>query len=481
MARFDDELIRRLKEETDIVRLIESYGTKLKARGRGGEMIGLCPIHEDHEPSLVVNRQKNVWNCLGACGQGGDVIQWVMHAEKVGFRHAVELLRDGATGSSGGKRHTTERKLDCPLALDGDDLQLLTSVVDYYHERLKESPQALTYLQSRGITDSEAVTRFKIGFVDRTLGLRLPYKQIKSGAEIRARLKKVGVVRDSGHEHLRGCVTFPLLNEHGRAVQVYGRRLDNGQGKAARHFYLPGPHQGIFNREALAVCEEIILCESIIDALTFWCAGFRNVTTLYGTNGLTDELLEAFKFHQIKRLLIAFDNDQAGNAAAEKHIDAFTSLGLELYRLLFPAGMDVNEYALKLQPASKALDLVIRNAEWIGNGKPPTAPTSTPAGCSFNAKPQVTASEEAAKGKTAAAGPTAEVAKNPEASAKSKPGAVAGLPTEPPAPTAGLPSDEKQPPVASPQPPAPKDVEAEIREKEIVIPIGNRSYRVRGL
>ena len=135
MARFDDELIRRLKEEADIVRLIESYGTKLKDRGTNGEMIGLCPIHDDHEPSLVVNRQKNVWNCLGACGKGGDVIQWVMHAEKASFRHAVELLRDGATGTGGGKKFTTERKLECPLPTDADDQALLSSVVAYYHER----------------------------------------------------------------------------------------------------------------------------------------------------------------------------------------------------------------------------------------------------------------------------------------------------------------------------------------------------------
>ncbi len=469
MARFDDELIRRLKEETDIVRLIESYGTKLKPRPGGEELIGLCPIHDDKNPSLCVNRRKNEWICQGACSCGGDVFKWVMHAEKVGFRHAVELLRDGATGSSGGKRHTTERKLDCPLALDGDDLGLLTSVVDYYHARLKESPQALAYLQARGITDSEAVTRFKIGFVDRTLGLRLPYKQIKSGAEIRARLKKVGVVRESGHEHLRGCVTFPLLNEQGRAVQLYGRRVDNGQSRSAKHFYLPGPHGGIFNREALQASDEIILCESIIDALTFWCAGFRNVTTIYGTNGLTDELLEAFKVHQVKRLLIAFDNDDAGHAAAEKHAEAFASLGMELYRLQFPAGMDASDYALKLQPASKALDLVIRKAEWIGNGKPSTGPTSSAAA----KEEKAAACDEASSEGSDSAAPTAEV--DEESSA------VAGLPPEPPAATAGLPSDEKQPPVASPQPPAPKEVEAEIREKEIVIPIGNRNYRIRGL
>ena len=142
MARFDKEFIERLKSEADIVRLIESYGTKLKDRsGTRGEMIGLCPIHDDKNPSLVVNRQKNVWNCLGACGKGGDVIQWVMHAEKASFRHAVELLRDGAAG--GRKTYGQPRKLESPLTISNEDHELLASVVDYYHQRLKQSPDAL--------------------------------------------------------------------------------------------------------------------------------------------------------------------------------------------------------------------------------------------------------------------------------------------------------------------------------------------------
>lgn len=437
MPRFNEELIQRLKEETEIVRLIESYGTKLKERGKG-ELIGLCPVHDDNEPSLVVNRKKGVWNCLGACGKGGDSIEWIMHAEKVGFRHAVELLKDGAVGSGGGKKFTTDRKLDCPLVTDAEDTPLLTSVANYYHERLKESPQALQYLQSRGITDSEAIEKFHIGFVDRTLGLRLPAGQLKAGKEIRARLRNIGILRESGHEHLRGCVTFPLFNEQGQVVQLYGRRTDNGQGRAARHYYLPGPHSGIFNRDAIAICDELILCESIIDALTFWSAGFRNVTTIYGTNGLTDEFLDAIKKHEVKRLLLAFDNDDAGNAAIEKHAKAFETLGIERFRIKFPAGMDANEYALKITPAAKSLELVIRKAEWLGNGQEPGD-----RGQESEEKPSALSDQPAAK----------------EEKESSEPSSLA----------------------ASPVPDAPKEIDAEVRDNEIFITIGNRTYRVRGL
>ncbi len=131
MARFDDEFIQRLKTETDIVTLIESYGTRLKPRGEAsGEMIGLCPIHDDKNPSLVVNRKKNVWNCLGACGKGGDVIAWVMLAESVSFRHAVELLSEGATGGRPAKPNAKPRKLDPPVPINADDHETLAGVVD---------------------------------------------------------------------------------------------------------------------------------------------------------------------------------------------------------------------------------------------------------------------------------------------------------------------------------------------------------------
>ncbi len=469
MARFDSDLLAKLKTETDIVPLIESYGTKLKDRANG-EMIGLCPIHNDKDPSLVVNKKKKVWNCLGACGKGGDVIEWVMHAEKVGFRHAVELLRDGATGSGGGKRFTTERKLDCPLATGGDDAELITSVARYYHQRLKESPNALEYLQSRCLTNSEVIEQFQIGFVDRTLGLRLPAAQVKAGSEIRARLRSVGILRDTGHEHLRGCVVFPLLNDHGKVVQLYGRRVDNGQRKSGRHFYLPGSHQGIFNRAALVAHDELILCESIIDALSFWSHGYRNVTTTFGTNGLTADLLGALKEHQIKRLLLAFDTDEAGKSAVEKFAPTFASLGIELFRVAFPSGAnDANDYVRKLaqrnEDIHKALGQLLRTATWLGagNAKGSAAPTVTSV-----AEIEVVQEESAQPKKTCAKQQASSLA-------ASIPGVeVAATLVEAVAP-------EKQPPAASPAPPAPKELTAEIKERGIIIEIGNRTYRVRGL
>ena len=353
-----------------------------------------------------------------------------------------------------------------------DEQEAFAHVVNYYHDRLKESPAALDYLRSRGINNSEAIERFRIGFVDRTLGLRLPAKQIKAGKETRERLKSIGILRDSGHEHFRGCITFPLFSMDGQLRQLYGRRIDNGQKNSGRHFYLSRPHGGIFNGEALHATDEIILCESVIDALTFWSAGYRNVTTIYGTNGLTDELIEGLKRHHVRRLLIAFDADDAGQKAIEKHREPFERLGLELFRVPIPPGAkDVSGFAAATREGDNVgerLGELLRSAQWIGKGMWPGESKED-----FAAKTLAAGVEEssaaAAKEENAPAVPQAEKASS----------LAAEIPGVEVACDSAAKADAT--PKASPQPTAPKEIEAEIKDNGIVIEIGNRIYRVRGL
>ena len=171
MARIPEEELQRIKREIDLVALIQSKGIELKPHGHN--LIGLCPFHNDRNPSLVVTPSKNLWHCLGACQAGGSVIDWVMRSEGVSFRHAVELLRDGKasriiTSRSPAKKSTIQR-LPSPVEITADDQKLLNQVIDYYHETLERTPAALEYLRKRGIGSEEAITQFKLGFADRTL------------------------------------------------------------------------------------------------------------------------------------------------------------------------------------------------------------------------------------------------------------------------------------------------------------------------
>lgn len=386
MARIPEAEVERLKNEVSVERLVIDSGIALKKSGK--DLLGCCPFHADDTASLVVTPAKHLWHCFG-CGIGGGPIDWVMKKNGISFRHAVELLREGISSLAAGVvQQSTIRALPVPVEFDADNQKLLNQVANYYHETLKQSPEALAYLSARGFSGEAAqaaIDTFKLGFANRTLGLRLPEKNRVAGAKIRNQLIEIGLYRESGHEHFNGSLVIPIFDEVGNVTEMYGRKItDRLRPGTPMHLYLPGPHRGVWNLDALKASQEIILCESLIDALTFWCAGFRNVTTSYGIEGFTDDHLAVLKQYGTKRILIAYDRDEAGERGAAKVKELLLPAGLECFRIQFPKGMDVNEYALKVTPANKSLGLLIRKAVWIGAGTPqnteaPTLPPSAPA------------------------------------------------------------------------------------------------------
>jgi DNA primase catalytic core len=413
----DDE-IERIKRETDLAAVIRSRGIELKPSG--SDLVGLCPFHADHSPSLRVTPGKGLWRCM-SCAATGNVIQFIQKFDGVSFRHAYELLKTGKLSALSGPpsgapiKKSTTPKLPAPVALDADDQAALRQVLTYYHERLKENPAALAYLKKRGIA-AEAIDVFKLGFVDRTLGLGLPNNQRKDGAAIRERLTRLGIYRDTGHEHLRGRIVFPVIAETGEVGTVYGRAIDDN-GKHDRHLFLPGPQRGLWNPSALK-SPEVILTEGIIDALSFWSAGFKYVTTGYSAKALPDELLDALLKAKVARVFIAFDRDEAGDKGAEEVAAQLLCRGIECRRVLFPHGQDANEYAVKVQPAAKSLAVLLNAAAWMGKGK--VSSHVAPAPSSLAAKAAIEAAPVA---------PTPEVKPAPnEAAKEEKP-----LPVNPPA------------------------------------------------
>jgi DNA primase len=423
MARIPEAEIERLKEAVPVARLVEASGIELKKGGK--DLLGRCPFHEDATASLVVTPAKNLWHCFG-CGVGGGPIDWVMKRQGVSFRHAVELLRtDAGLAELGTPTPRTRAKLPAPVALDAGEQELLDQVIGYYHETLLASPEAMAYLERRGIASRELIEQHRLGFANRTLGLRLPATAIKAGAEVRGRLQKAGILRDSGHEHFNGCLVVPVFDQAGHVTEVYGRKITPNV-NPPWHLYLPGPHRGVWNERGLVGQTEIILTEALIDAMTFWCAGYRNVTAAYGVEGLTDDHLVMFKRLGVRRVLIAFDRDDAGERGAEKAAERLMADGIECYRVQFPKGMDANEYGCKVTPAEKSLGLLIRKAVWLGKGAAP------------------------------ADAPGQHVEDVP--------------PTEPPS----LAAEAAAPPPAA-------DIAAEVSDDEIVVSFGDRRYRVRGL
>jgi DNA primase catalytic core len=378
--KIPEDQIEAVKRQTDLVALVQSRGVELKKHG-AKDFIGRCPFHDDkNNPNFIVTPDKGLFHCM-ACGKAGNAIQFVQQHDGVSFRHALEVLRQGGNAAFSAARTShheglvkecTVPRLPCPLDPQADDATLFRQVAGYYHERLAATfhtaATARAYLASRGLDNDELIDHFQIGFADRTLGLRLPDSNRKEGEQLRSRLTQLGLWRDSGHEHFNGCITVPLQDATGNAASLYGRRAQKGD---LKHLYPPGPHRGLFNRQCLNE-PEIILCEAVFDALTFWVNGFRNVTCLFGTEGFTDELWEAMK--KVQRVRIAYDADDAGERAAQRDAERFRAHGIEVYRVKFPHGMDANEYACKVKPADKSLALLLNSAAWLGAGARPPAP-----------------------------------------------------------------------------------------------------------
>jgi DNA primase len=413
MPRIPEAELEQIKRGTDLAALVRAKGIELRPHGTG-HLAGKCPFHEDETPSFIVTPEKNLFHCLG-CGAGGTVIDFVMRHDGLSFRHAVEVLRSGQASvlvaTTSPTKHSTVPRLPAPVAYDVDDQTLLAQVIDYYHERLMQTPAALAYLEKRGIRSEEAIKHFRLGFADRTLGLRLPHKNRQTGAAIRERLEKLGVYRESGHEHLNGCLVVPILGPEGAILGAYGRKIIENQSTGIKHLYLPGPHRGLWNPACLG-SREVILCEALLDALTFWTHGFKNVTTAYGVEGFTEELLDALVLAKTERVLIAFDRDEAGERGAAKVAERLMARGVECRRVLFPHGQDANEYARKVQPADKALAVLLNAAAWLGNGSgtlPPLAPAPSSLAASLAAPVPAVATplEEAAKEKVAPNTPAA--------------------------------------------------------------------------
>ncbi|MCC6338155.1 MAG: toprim domain-containing protein [Myxococcales bacterium] len=398
----------------------------------------------------------------------------------------LELLREGVdfTGPVG-PRVATVPKLASPVDAAADDAALLAQVRDYYHRTLKASPEALAYLETRGLKHEAVIDGFRLGFANRTLGLRLPDANRLAGEKVRARLQALGVLRDSGHEHLNGSLVVPLHDEAGAVVGLYGRKVTPKlRVGTPNHLYLPGPHRAAFNSAALAGQQAAIVCEALLDALSFWVAGHRNVTSAYGVEGFTPHHLEALKRHGVRDVLIAYDRDDAGDAAAEALGRQLEAEGFDCYRVQFPRGMDANEYALKVQPAAKSLGVALRHAAFMGNG----APRGTPDFSSLAASPTAAVPGALEEGKRVAVTVSAK-ATTAVASAPAVPGALdtsRATPAVVPSSSArGDPPESGLTPVdVEPQrPAAPRtpEVVAEVTEEEALFHFGPRRYRVRGL
>jgi DNA primase len=258
-----------IKQGVDLVPLMRSCGIDLKQIGNNFR--GYCPFHEETSPSLTVNRKTNLWNCFG-CDKGGDNIRFVQLFDKLNFNDAVERLKgylpeERIPNKEDVKAEPVEESEPIKEITEEQSRQLLERTLSVYEQNC--SDEARDYLAKRGITDLAFLNQYRIGYSNGKFLDILP-----SEGGIREDLVSVGILNEKGLERFNNCLVFPVYDFDGNLSTFYGRPIRPGD---KRHIFLPNRPTGLWNISTIKTHSEIILVESVIDALSVLTAGFDNV------------------------------------------------------------------------------------------------------------------------------------------------------------------------------------------------------------
>lgn len=338
-----DEDVVRVRESTDIVKLITEH-TQLKKVGRRWQ--GLCPFHSEKTPSFSVNAEEGLYYCFG-CQKSGDAITFVQEMEHTDFAGSVESLARRAgiqlrytSASEGESRKKRTRLIDA-----------VGQAVEWYHQRLLEAPDAARargYLRSRGY-DGETVRRYKLGWAPDewdSLVTALKLKENLAGDAGLGFVNRGGRLQDS----FRARLLFPIYDHNDSPVGFGGRILPGDEGPKYKNSYespIYAKSKLLYGlnwaKEEIVRADEAVICEGYTDVIGFARAGVGRAVATCGT-ALTDEhvaLLGRFS----RRLVLAFDADAAGQAAAERFYDWEKQHELEVAVAALPGGADPGELA----------------------------------------------------------------------------------------------------------------------------------------
>tara|TARA_Y100001938_G_scaffold149271_1_gene235537 strand:- start:730 stop:1584 length:855 start_codon:yes stop_codon:yes gene_type:complete len=243
------------------------------------------------------------------------------------------------------------------------DSLVVSQVLDYYSETLRHHLKAQAFLQRRGIYQPDLLAHFRLGFADRSLGLQLRKLGHLQEETVRGALQRVGLLRTSGHELLRGAVLFPVLDQRGQILGGYGRRITPKlTANSAYHVHWHLEHRCFFNQAALFEFPELILCKSPLEALTWWCHGHHNVAAILGFAGFDDEHLSILQSSLVRLVYIAFGASRSELDASRRIARLLADNSIEVRLVLFPLGLDSNGFASSVDDPAKELSRLLEDA-----------------------------------------------------------------------------------------------------------------------
>jgi DNA primase catalytic core len=347
MPYIDHDLVDRIKREVNLPKLIEDTGVILREHSNGTYQ-GLCPLHNDKNPSLSVTKKngKWLWHCFG-CRKKGTAIDWMIELKGMSFKEAYEYLLDymGITETKTERIPPKNQKENQSQR----NYKLLKQVFTHYEKTFKENKEAQEYLKQRGITTPAIYENIRIGYADGSL----PKQR-----EVIETLKEMSILGKQGGETFYKCVVLPIEDVQGELKGIYGRRITNKD-----HRYLTGKHEGVFNARAFRASRKIYITECIIDALSLQEIGIKEAVSLFGAGGLTEDQMKYMKETQTEEVILCLDNDEAGRKSTEKiSKKLINELGVKCYKLDLPEEVkDLNEWLL----AGMTKETVLKNTKRI--------------------------------------------------------------------------------------------------------------------
>ena len=327
----DNASVENLKNNMDIVDIISNY---IEVKKAGANFKANCPFHGEKTPSFVISPSKQIYHCFG-CGVGGDAIKFVMEYEKINYPESLEKIASMMNFSLAYTQGTNDNT---------ETRRVLEQVQNWYSKQLDATPVATKYLHDRGITQ-QSIETFGIGYVGASHKLMnflqttfLPLPKAQEGGVIDQ--------RESGgfYARLTERITFPIYSASGAIVGFGGRTITNHPAK-----YINSPQTKLFNKsqllygyakakESIYRNKKLIVCEGYLDVIMFHQAGFKEAVATLGT-ALTQEHLPILRKGE-PQIVLAYDGDKAGVAAALKAANMLTEGGFDGSVVLFPDGKD---------------------------------------------------------------------------------------------------------------------------------------------
>lgn len=340
MVFISDEKKNEILENSDIVAIIGDYVDLKKS---GNSYKGLCPFHNEKTPSFTVDDRKQLFHCFG-CGEGGDVVSFIMHKEGLSYIDSMKYLAKKAGIKLDDTKSSKENKILNRYYDINKDIMM------YFYKNLLTDKACQIYLKNRGFR-SNIVNTFMLGFAKNSWDDLLSY--VKKKYYLLDDIENLGLIKKSQngkyYDKYRNRLIFPIINHYGKVIGFGGRSIDSTMPK-----YLNSPESQVFKKRynlyGLNIFKkqsnkDIILVEGYMDVIGLNNQGIDQAVASLGTS-LTSDQAKLLKRYA-KNVYICYDEDNAGIKATDRAIEILLDEGIKPNIISLEKGLDPDDFVKK--------------------------------------------------------------------------------------------------------------------------------------